>query len=51
MGFRCPICSKDFDKDKDKWNEHISVEHYGAGKDVVTNLSNICENNKKEIKK
>jgi len=43
MGYRCPICFKDFGKDKDAWEKHCEKEHYGAGKVMVKGVVNIAE--------
>jgi len=34
MGFKCPVCLKDFLRNRTAWREHIEVEHNGIGKDV-----------------
>lgn len=34
MGFKCPICLKDFLRDRIAWREHIESAHNGAGKDI-----------------
>ena len=43
MGFKCPLCLKDFDKDKAAWFAHIEKEHRGLGKDVVNFTIKTCE--------
>lgn len=35
MGFKCPICLKDFGTDKKAWQKHIDTEHYAVGADCV----------------
>lgn len=34
MGFKCPVCSEDFKRNKDEWENHVKKEHQGAGKDM-----------------
>ncbi len=38
MGFKCPICSKDFKTDKSSWEEHIKSDHDGTGLDFLNVL-------------
>ncbi len=47
MGFRCPVCMKDFCRDKEKWEEHIKNEHDGIGKDIVNLLEKSCGDTRK----
>lgn len=35
MGFKCPMCLKDFGNSKAEWKEHIMSAHHGIGLDVV----------------
>lgn len=35
MGFRCPICSKDFGRNRQEWQEHSKSCCDGAADDVV----------------
>ena len=51
MGFKCPVCLKDFKKDKKKWKDHIQKEHYGAGEDAVNFVQNLCEDSNKGSEK
>jgi len=43
MGFKCPICMKDFGTDKAHWKKHIDTEHYAAGADCVKLVKNMVE--------
>jgi hypothetical protein len=43
MGFRCPICKKDFGKEKVKWEEHCKVCCDGAAEDVVKFVKQVAE--------
>ena len=47
MGFRCPYCHRDFDKDIEKWIEHCKREHAG----VVIKILNLINDVKKDEKK
>jgi hypothetical protein len=42
MGFRCPVCSKDFGNNKNEWSKHIYNEHDGLGNDCVMCLRKIA---------
>ena len=46
MGFRCPLCLKDFLRDKKAWEEHCSKAHEGLGEDVVNLVKNITKGKK-----
>lgn len=35
MGFKCPICQKDFAKDRDAWSKHCTTCCGGAAGDIV----------------
>ena len=35
MGYRCPICLKDFQREKEKWEEHCKEAHGGVGNDII----------------
>lgn len=43
MGFKCPVCKKDFGNQKQKWNEHIEKEHCGVGKKAVEYITKMCD--------
>lgn len=43
MGFKCPVCLKDFGYDKTSWDKHIVEAHYGVGKDMTNMIINICD--------
>lgn len=34
MGFKCPVCKKDFGTDKEAWQDHLKNQHRGIGKDI-----------------
>ncbi len=36
MGFKCPVCLKDFSRDRIAWLGHIKEAHQGLGADAVT---------------
>ncbi len=40
MGFKCPICSEDFNRDQEAWKTHCADAHQGAGADVVEFITN-----------
>lgn len=42
MGFKCPVCMKDFGHDKNKWENHISKAHDGVGDDINKIVVNSC---------
>lgn len=44
MGFKCPICFKDFGTDKAAWDDHIRKKHQGLGKDIEKVIREIVEN-------
>jgi hypothetical protein len=31
MGFKCPVCLKDFKRDKKEWEKHCAEKHLGSG--------------------
>jgi len=35
MGFKCPICLKDFAINKSAWEKHIKFAHDGVGNSIV----------------
>lgn len=45
MGFRCPICRKDFGIDKEKRQKHCAEEHLGAGKIILEGLVKALDSN------
>ena len=49
MGFKCPLCLKDFGRDKKKWGKHIKDKHKGCAKDIVNGITNAYEKQLKEI--
>jgi hypothetical protein len=34
MGFKCPVCFKDFGRDKEEWSTHTKTAHKGVGDDI-----------------
>lgn len=48
MGFRCPICSKDFENSKEKFNEHIKKCGGGLAKSFVDEVIIVAERRPKE---
>jgi hypothetical protein len=34
MGFKCPVCFKDFGRDKEEWSIHTKTAHKGIGDDI-----------------
>ena len=43
MGFKCPVCLKDFKKDKDSWIKHCKESHLGAGEDIIKFVKKITK--------
>ena len=43
MGFRCPICKKDFKNNKVEWQKHVDTQHLGAGAVVVKMVREMAE--------
>ncbi len=43
MGFKCPICFEDFQRDKKKWDQHVGEQHNGIGKDFKQLLRKITK--------
>jgi len=48
MGFKCPLCFKDFKHDKIEWEKHCANAHKGIGKDIVGVLIKISEEKQDE---
>jgi len=48
MGFKCPVCLKDFEKNKDEWLYHCRTEHLGAGEDIIKFIKRVEEEGKPE---
>jgi hypothetical protein len=44
MGFRCPICRKDFQRDEKEFKKHCEKSHMGAAKVFVDAVISIAEN-------
>jgi len=40
MGFKCPICKKDFRNNKNEFVEHIQNFHYGAVAQFLSAIKN-----------
>ena len=38
MGFKCPVCMKDFKIDIKKWKKHLKEEHNGIGIDIFEKI-------------
>lgn len=56
MGFKCPICRKDFGNDKAEFNKHLSEENFDFQNflkvnayESVSNVLNIINNNITDI--
>lgn len=43
MGFRCPICKKDFKDRKEDFETHIKQCNFGLAETLVSDIRNICE--------
>ena len=43
MGFKCPVCIKDFGLNKDEWEDHIKTEHRGISLDILRVIKKIAE--------
>lgn len=48
MGFKCPICMKDFGQSKEKWQDHCKQSHMGAGQDIINIIKDINKKTEKE---
>lgn len=48
MGFKCPICLKDFGNDKKEWEKHIQTKHDGIGLDIVYFVKKTVKGEKKK---
>lgn len=48
MGFRCPVCHKDFGKEKAEWQKHCDEAHAGVGAQVVKAITDVCESKDEE---
>lgn len=35
MGFKCPVCRMDFERNKEAWKKHVDGEHDGISKIFV----------------
>lgn len=46
MGFRCPICKKDFGTEKEEFQKHIDLENYQI--DLKTDLKTLAYINSNE---
>ena len=43
MSFKCPICLKDFQRNKLEWKKHINEAHSSAGEKIRILYEHICE--------
>ena len=43
MGFRCPLCKKDFKDMKKDFETHIKQCNFGLAETLVSDIRNICE--------
>jgi len=43
MGWKCPICLKDFGRDKKSQQEHLEKEHRGIGAEIEKTLSKMTQ--------
>ena len=48
MGWKCPICLKDFGRDKDAQQKHMREEHNGAGADLEKIIRTSAEGESEE---
>ena len=48
MGFKCPLCKKDFGRNKNEWKNHISNVHHGIALDAVNSIKAATQENKEE---
>ena len=51
MGFKCPVCRKDFERNQEVWLKHLEHEHDGVGKDILLLYQNIDEEKKEIVSK
>ena len=49
MGFKCPVCLKDFGHDKKAWEKHCKNKHLALGEDMVNTLDKITGSKIKHI--
>jgi len=49
MGFRCPICSKDFGRNREDWQEHCKTCCDGAADDVVKIVRKAAEGTEQQV--
>lgn len=49
MGFKCPVCLKDFARNKPDWEKHITTEHRGVGSDILNALKKVTEDKKQGV--
>jgi hypothetical protein len=49
MGFRCPICQKDFGRNRDDWQEHCKLCCDGAAADVVKVITQAAEGTEQQV--
>ena len=47
MGFRCPVCLKDFDRNKKAWQRHIKKCCNGITKEFVHGVLEMTKNKKR----
>lgn len=50
MGFKCPICFKDFGTQKNKWKNHIEKAHNAIAKDIVNLVTKITQTKRNKEK-
>jgi len=50
MGFKCPVCKKDFKQKRDEWSDHCATAHFSIGANIVNILERATnqENGEKE---
>lgn len=39
MGFKCPVCKKDFENNKTEFDKHLSEENYSYDFQTLTNIN------------
>lgn len=48
MGFKCPICNKDYGNKKEEFETHIKQCNFGLAGAFVSEIKNMCERGKVE---
>jgi uncharacterized C2H2 Zn-finger protein len=44
MGFKCPVCHKDFNTNKNSWKKHVSTAHGKIVKGLIEKIAKPINN-------